>query len=613
MIHQNTTDFISIITSTDADIDIVTDYINQNLGEIKSDYASISSATTTPLSLDEGANCKIESLSIRNKDSVDSCVITIIKTKSSVEYEIFKATLAIGESILYEKGFRVYTSDGKIKLQTTGAVSTGADGISVDNSGWDVITGANVQTAFDSTDTALLNARSTGWRYGGGYTDLTSGVVRIAAGAGQILDNTTPNAPTFTAVTWTQQDIDIGDTDGVKYLYIDNTGTLQTTSSDPSHSEHRLNIYLWRVSIISGEVSGITGIIVPTQQLAPQIWDLFRILGLNKRGFDLSPASTNLTIAVAAGEIYSPGANATTDATNPHEVEIAAKSPATFRLVRQNGSQGSDVTSLDVGNYDNGGTVTAIPGSSTRAQIFTVRMFTGSGGNIRIFYGQNYYDSIEEAQQALFFGTYNPVFPNTYIQNSIVLGWFIVEKGATNLADGTQVYITANKFGLVGGAIASTGGGYLYAANNLSDLENITTAKTNLSLENVDNTSDATKNSATATLTNKRITPRVTSIVSEATPTFNTDNCDAVNITALGTAITNMSTNVTGTPTNFQKLLMRIKDDGTARAISSWGSLFEPKGVALPDTTVAGKVLTLGFLWDTVTSKWGLIGLAQEE
>lgn len=115
----------------------------------------------------------------------------------------------------------------------------------------------------------------------------------------------------------------------------------------------------------------------------------------------------------------------------------------------------------------------------------------------------------------------------------------------------------------------------------------------------------------TQTLTNKRITPRVTSITSHATPTINTDSCDCVTITAQAEAITSMTTNLSGTPTNFQKLIIRIKDNGTARAIT-WGSSFEAKGVALPTTTVLSKVLTVGFIYDTVTSKWGCVASAQE-
>lgn len=117
--------------------------------------------------------------------------------------------------------------------------------------------------------------------------------------------------------------------------------------------------------------------------------------------------------------------------------------------------------------------------------------------------------------------------------------------------------------------------------------------------------------SSTNTMSNKRITPRVTSITSSATPTINTDNCDAVTITALAADITSMTTNLSGTPSNFDKLLFRIKDDGTGRAIT-WGASFEAKGVALPTTTTASKVLTVGFIYDTVTSKWGCVASVEE-
>lgn len=115
----------------------------------------------------------------------------------------------------------------------------------------------------------------------------------------------------------------------------------------------------------------------------------------------------------------------------------------------------------------------------------------------------------------------------------------------------------------------------------------------------------------TETLTNKRVTKRITTISSHATPTVNTDNCDAVTITALATAITSMTTNLSGTPTNFQTLLYRILDNGTARAIT-WGASFEARGVDLPTTTTASKLLTVGFIYDTVDSIWGCVAVSEE-
>lgn len=116
---------------------------------------------------------------------------------------------------------------------------------------------------------------------------------------------------------------------------------------------------------------------------------------------------------------------------------------------------------------------------------------------------------------------------------------------------------------------------------------------------------------STSTLTNKRITARITSISSSATPTVNTDNCDCVTITALAATITSMTTNLSGTPNNFDKLIYRIKDDGTPRGIT-WGASFAAMGVALPTTTVASKVLTVGFIWDSVAGVWGCVASAQE-
>lgn len=107
----------------------------------------------------------------------------------------------------------------------------------------------------------------------------------------------------------------------------------------------------------------------------------------------------------------------------------------------------------------------------------------------------------------------------------------------------------------------------------------------------------------TVTLTNKRITKRITTITSHATPTINTDNCDAVTITAQGEAITSMTTNLSGTPTNFQSLVIRIKDDGTARAIT-WGASFASRGATLPTTTTLSKVTMVGLFYNSVTSTW---------
>jgi hypothetical protein len=108
--------------------------------------------------------------------------------------------------------------------------------------------------------------------------------------------------------------------------------------------------------------------------------------------------------------------------------------------------------------------------------------------------------------------------------------------------------------------------------------------------------------SDTQTLTAKRVTPRTGTTTSSATPTINTDNVDFYSITAQTEAITSFTTNLSGTPTESQKLWIAIT--GTAARAITWGASFEASTVPLPTTTVTTARLDVGFVWNSVTSKW---------
>ena len=113
------------------------------------------------------------------------------------------------------------------------------------------------------------------------------------------------------------------------------------------------------------------------------------------------------------------------------------------------------------------------------------------------------------------------------------------------------------------------------------------------------------------TLTNKRVSPRVNTVASSATPSINVDTTDIFTITALAAAITSMTTGLSGTPTTGQKLIIRIKDNGTARAIT-WGASFVSRGASLPTTTILSKYSYVGLIWNEVTSTWDCIATSQE-
>lgn len=107
--------------------------------------------------------------------------------------------------------------------------------------------------------------------------------------------------------------------------------------------------------------------------------------------------------------------------------------------------------------------------------------------------------------------------------------------------------------------------------------------------------------SSTSTLTNKRITKRVVTVTQSATPAINVDNWDIYQITWLAQAITSMSSWLTGTPVEWQMIMIQITDNWTARAITWWASFVSWTNAILPTTTVISvmKVVLLQYTWST--------------
>lgn len=105
--------------------------------------------------------------------------------------------------------------------------------------------------------------------------------------------------------------------------------------------------------------------------------------------------------------------------------------------------------------------------------------------------------------------------------------------------------------------------------------------------------------------------PRVNGTTSSATPTPDADTTDLYNLTALAEAATFGAP--TGTPVNGQKLIIRIKDNGTARALA-WNASYVAGGTTLPTTTVLSKILHVGFMYNTDNSlnKWMCLASQQE-
>ena len=103
----------------------------------------------------------------------------------------------------------------------------------------------------------------------------------------------------------------------------------------------------------------------------------------------------------------------------------------------------------------------------------------------------------------------------------------------------------------------------------------------------------------------------VQSVASSATVTPTSDN-NIVVITAQAAALTMAIP--TGTPVQGQALMIRIKDNGTARAIT-WTTGtggYRAIGVTLPTTTVINKTTYVGLIYNSTDSRWDAIGVATE-
>lgn len=111
------------------------------------------------------------------------------------------------------------------------------------------------------------------------------------------------------------------------------------------------------------------------------------------------------------------------------------------------------------------------------------------------------------------------------------------------------------------------------------------------------------------TLQDKRITKRVTTIASSGSPTPNSDTSDVFTVTALAANATFGAPS--GTPTDGQSLIIRIKDDGNIRTLS-YNAVYRAIGVTLPTATVAGKVIYLGMLYNFQDSVWDVIGVGRQ-
>lgn len=549
MNHKNTDNAIQIVTSSAADIDVIVNY-EPISGDKSSFGVSINTATTTEIEL-PGINATVEvtMLSIKNKHASTSNTITLQKKISSA-FDLFKVSLAPGEVLMYSGDFKVFTSDGKIKIQT--AAGGGGGG-----SAWGDISGTlsdqtDLQAALDAKQNVITNSDS-----------ITEGAVNLYFSTSE-----------QTKLSGIEAGADITDATNVAAAgafmkSVDDTDDI-TEGTTKKFATAAEKAKLANITVTQA---------VDLDDIETRVNNLDAAVVL-KGSWDASSGSFPGGGTAQAGASYIVSVGGTVDgqtfAVNDRVIAITDNaSTTTFASNWFKADYTDQFLSLDgsTGAVTLGAVINGLTGKTTPVDADMVGIADSAASNAS---KKVTWANIKATLKTYLDTLYQPVNAAlTSISGLSPSNDDIIQRKSGAWTNRTMAQLKTD----------------------------LTLVKGDVGLGNVDNTSDSTKNSATATLTNKRITKRVTTITSNATPTVNTDNCDRVSITALAAAITSMTTNLSGTPSDFDQLEYRIKDDGTARAIT-WGASFASRAATLPTTTVLGKVLTVMFEWDSVTSKW---------
>lgn len=189
---------------------------------------------------------------------------------------------------------------------------------------------------------------------------------------------------------------------------------------------------------------------------------------------------------------------------------------------------------------------------------------------------------------------------------------------AGNWSKHDQTDAVASVFGRTGSVVATSGD---YTASQVTnafdktadDLDDITAGTTNKHFTATDESKlDGVEPLADVTdATNvKSATVSETTTASSSTPAPTGDKLvNRLYVTAL--AVNATISAPSGTLTNGNTLVIRIKDNATTRTLT-WNSVYRAIGVTLPTATTASKTIYVGCMYNSTDSKWDVTAVAEE-
>ncbi len=468
-----------------------------------------------------------------------------------------------------------------------------------------VIPSSSVELSIEALDDAIYEMADSG------FVAWTSGVdantFTIVAGKFQI-DRSGRGKVRGKEVTWASgQQTGVLSANSGYVIYIDSTGTLQATTN-PSTASFSETIRLFHV-LYDG-----TNYIV-TKEIHPAAWDarvcLYLHLTINVIIRGIGAIITRVALGTGAAADDRRVKTVGDDNLDDHGLTTAipATNPVTWQVFIRNAGGlwvlSSTQSDLPI-SYNNAGTPTALDA----VNAFGIYVLYVAQDYIEVstpqFFavmGETTYLTLVAAQAAISAGTM--IFASNELKTlePCQLGYAIVQYSVTG-GYIAELVVAKQTFSqtLVGGTAS---GSHTLLTNRDAVDSHPAFAITNTPSGNIAATDVQT--AINELDTEKMSIVRTSTIASSATPTPNADTTDIYTVTALAAAATFGAP--TGTPINGQKLIIRVKDNATARVLA-WNAIYRAgTDVSLPLTTVISKTIYCGFIYNSTDSKWDLMAV----
>ena len=242
------------------------------------------------------------------------------------------------------------------------------------------------------------------------------------------------------------------------------------------------------------------------------------------------------------------------------------------------------------------------PTATGSSGVLTEAMYIASSGNLGLGVTPSAwstsYKVLQLNAQSAIWGSSDAIFLSVnQFQNTSGSNRYIANGFATQYRqDGGQHQFYTAPSGTAGNAITFT------QAMTLTSGGNVLVGTTTDAGYKLDITGNLR---ATTGIKDTRVDPRSITTTSTATLTPDVSADDFFTVTAQAASIT--LANPTGTPVEGQKIMVRIKDNGTSRSILYGTQYRASSDYALPTATTVSRTIYLGFIYNSIDTKWDLI------